>query len=178
MKTKLRGERIGLMTVDPGRTTGVTISQPLLTGNVTEIFERDTLHVFQINCQDTSVPEPETEVPGTLDLLGEYQDAEKEWLDAGIPYSHHHLVIEDFILRGKLGGTERSGLSPVRVGSGLMVGLRLEGHKPHIHFQQASDAKGVATNERLKSWGLWTRGLEHGRDATRHAVLFVRRSMA
>lgn len=179
MKTTLRGERIGLMTVDPGRTSGVTISQPLLVGNVEEIFTRDPLQVLQINCWDQDVKhEALCETTGTIDLLGEYQDAEQEWLDAGIPATHHHLVIEDFVLRGRLGGTERSGLSPRGITNGLLLGLKLERHHPNIHFQGAADAKGIATNDRLKSWGLWTPRLEHGRDATRHAVLFVRRAMA
>lgn len=41
--------------------------------------------------------------------------------------------------------------------------------------QQAAEVKRFATNEKLKAGGFWTRGQEHGRDATRHALLWLTR---
>lgn len=47
----------------------------------------------------------------------------------------------------------------------------------HIPKQSADDAKKEITNDRLKRWGLYERkgGLEHARDADRHAILWLRK---
>lgn len=100
------------------------------------------------------------------------------------------LVVEDFQLRvgGSTGvaSTARSLLSPVRVTSGLrtLLGARgkglagssgseaLYGAGWRFTMQQASDAKTVVTDDRLRRWGAWAPGLEHARDATRHLVFF------
>ncbi len=44
-----------------------------------------------------------------------------------------------------------------------------------VTWQQPSDAKNLATNERLRDWGLWEVGSEHRRDAARHFALRVDR---
>lgn len=44
-----------------------------------------------------------------------------------------------------------------------------------IWLQDPGMAKQAATNERLKDWGLYVPGSEHARDATRHAITFLRR---
>src|SRR5581483_3233548 len=38
-------------------------------------------------------------------------------------------------------------------------------------LQDAGDAKRFATDEKLKAGGLWTPGVDHPRDATRHLLL-------
>lgn len=43
-----------------------------------------------------------------------------------------------------------------------------------ITYQSAAQAKGVVTDKRLKSWGLWVPGQQHARDAIRHAVTYLR----
>lgn len=37
-------------------------------------------------------------------------------------------------------------------------------------MRMASDAKNFVTDEKLKAWGMYHKGLRHGRDATRHAI--------
>lgn len=108
------------------------------------------------------------------------------------------LVSEDFVLRGKQ--KDRSLLAPVRM-LGLILSELSHQHGTRAHMdrsagagkygvksfrvdyggeftevcpftvQQASEAKGSITDDRLKDWGLWVRGKRHGRDAIRHAVL-------
>lgn len=97
--------------------------------------------------------------------------------DAGVPYGAIFLIIEDFQLR------QRSAeLWPVEVTHALLALLMgAEGTwagcvRPDcIDFQQPSTAMTYATNERLRRWELWTRGKEHGRDATRHLALAASR---
>lgn len=45
-----------------------------------------------------------------------------------------------------------------------------------LHWQQASDAKGVITDDRLKKMELWVTGKPHARDAIRHLVIALRRA--
>lgn len=42
-------------------------------------------------------------------------------------------------------------------------------------MQTPAEAKSYATDERLKSWGVWTPGKDHARDATRHLLAAVSR---
>lgn len=85
------------------------------------------------------------------------------------------LVVEDFILRSKV--TDRSLLSPVRITAKVETYLLRYGvleDYGDIQLQQASAAKSIATDERLKHWGLWIRGRQHARDAARHCVVALR----
>lgn len=43
-------------------------------------------------------------------------------------------------------------------------------------LQPPSDAKHFATDAKLKAMGMWTKGVDHPRDATRHALLYVARN--
>lgn len=92
------------------------------------------------------------------------------------------LVIESFTLRKFTKGAEL--LSPVRIISkmDLIVHMGLCGveHHPRVWYQESSLAKRTATDDRLKAWGLYQRegGLEHARDADRHAITFLRRASA
>lgn len=83
------------------------------------------------------------------------------------------IVVEDFILR-PTGNARRSGLSPVRITARLeALAFSFDLDLTWV-YQQASAAKGVVTDERLKGLGLWVRGAPHARDAIRHLVLYLR----
>lgn len=88
------------------------------------------------------------------------------------------LVIEDFLLRKKL--MDRELLSPVRLTAALELAIEYEGLGMTFHRQSPSDAKGTATDARMKEWGLYTRsgGMQHARDADRHSIVFLRRAKA
>lgn len=84
------------------------------------------------------------------------------------------VLIEDFILRVSSG--DREVLSPVRITAKVEFGLFLAGGIPSFR-QMPSEAKSVATDERLRSWGFYQRkgGLEHARDADRHGLTWLRK---
>lgn len=82
------------------------------------------------------------------------------------------IVVEDFILATSR--SDRETLSPVRLTAGLDYALWLQDRVSYR--QSASAAKNTVTDARLKAWGYYERtgGLEHARDATRHALLWWR----
>lgn len=86
------------------------------------------------------------------------------------------VAIEDFVIRRV--DSSRDFLSPVRITAGILQFL-YEGyiHPDNVVFQSPSDAKGVCTDERLDKWGFPIKNQKerHGRDATRHAILFLRK---
>ena len=87
------------------------------------------------------------------------------------------VVVEDFILRPHRNEMSRELLSPVRITAKLEH--HLWKHNREMWLQMPSQAKGVCSDERLRAWGVYTRegGMQHARDADRHAVLFLRRCM-
>jgi hypothetical protein len=84
------------------------------------------------------------------------------------------LIIEDFLLRKRT--MDRELLSPVRLTA--VLEWEVENLDLHMHLvrQQPSQAKTVATDERLRQWGLYKRagGMQHARDADRHSITFLR----
>lgn len=90
------------------------------------------------------------------------------------------VVVEDFVLRKYLKGREL--LSPVRITAkveyAVKRGLEDVQTEPRLWIQSSSLAKSTATDDRLRQWGLYQRegGLEHARDADRHAITFLRRA--
>jgi hypothetical protein len=103
------------------------------------------------------------------------------------------VACEDFILRDPSKGSgwsaKRVSLSPVRIAAQLDIlieamnsatdetrlvegtGWQQVGRQVAVVWQQASMAKSVMTDERLRSANLWLPGKQHARDAVRHAVL-------
>lgn len=86
------------------------------------------------------------------------------------------VAIEDFVIRRV--DSSRDFLSPVRITAGVLQHLYEDYiHPDNVIFQSPSDAKGVCTDERLDKWGFPIKNQKdrHGRDATRHAILFLRK---
>lgn len=83
------------------------------------------------------------------------------------------VVIEDFVVRQF--NASRDFLAPVRITAA--VNQYMYNQNRAVFFQQPSLAKSSATDERLRIWGLYERsgGLQHARDADRHAVTFLKR---
>lgn len=95
------------------------------------------------------------------------------------------IVSEDWDITPTNDTTDPESLSPVRINA--MLSLLY--HQTHmegtvkvswlgdatLHFQQRTMAKTTATDERLKKWGLYSTS-PHTRDATRHAVVALRRA--
>lgn len=90
------------------------------------------------------------------------------------------VTIEDFILQSAIKGREL--LSPVRIGHKLDYqlwrGIRTAAGDKRTFiptWQSANDAKNVVNDNRLKQYAMYTPGPDHARDATRHAILWLRR---
>jgi len=152
------------MAIDPGGTSGVAMA--LL--NASKAQTTQQLLRRAVRKKAFTV--------GELTAKGknaETRQAEKlydEWVkfkfvanvEKGIPLPYIYLVVEDFQLR------QRSvDLSPVKITWGLLSLIP----EDEMLMQQPSEAKSYATNERLRKWGVWTVGKEHGRDAVRHLAL-------
>lgn len=88
------------------------------------------------------------------------------------------LVIEDFILRKM--SKSRELLSPVRLTATLEYAIAAEGIPMQYMRQTPAEAKGTATDDRLKQWRLYNRagGMQHARDADRHGITFLRKAKA
>jgi hypothetical protein len=85
------------------------------------------------------------------------------------------FVMEDFILQQFSQGREL--LSPVRLTAMLSYHAAISYDSPRtIFLQMPSLAMSTVTDPRLKSWGFYKPGSVHARDATRHAITFLRRS--
>lgn len=98
------------------------------------------------------------------------------------------LVVEDWDSDPSFKSTDPEALSPVRIGAMLrfahslgadMTGWKVVGRSflgdSTLTFQGRTIAKSTATDERLKAWGLWST-ITHTRDATRHAIVALRRA--
>lgn len=86
------------------------------------------------------------------------------------------IVVERFDLRQF--SRDQNLLSPQRITSKLEQYLWLDGRD--YFTQTPSEGKTTATDERLKNWGLYssTGGMNHARDADRHAITFLRKAAA
>ena len=93
-------------------------------------------------------------------------DVEEFW-DRIDRYKPSHLVVEDFQFRK---GAARGGLDLFPM---ALIGVaQLYSIKRNIGLtmQQPAQGKGYYTDVMLKRLGLYLRGTEHGRDATRHLL--------
>ncbi|ACD49653.1 RuvC-like resolvase [Mycobacterium phage Thoth] len=84
------------------------------------------------------------------------------------------VVVEDFVIRSN--NRSREFLSPVRITAALKHLLWADNR--YIIRQTPADAKITASDDRLKSWGLYDKhgSLGHARDADRHAITFLRKA--
>jgi hypothetical protein len=79
------------------------------------------------------------------------------------------LVSEQFTLRTRVTSSEVFSLERMNFGIGLVIRPR------YLVLQQPSLAMTTLTDERQKDMDLWIPGKEHARDATKHAVTFLKR---
>jgi hypothetical protein len=89
------------------------------------------------------------------------------------------VVMEDFILRTYR--KDRDLLAPVRIAAKVEFGLKfwpgLGGQRNNTRmFYQPTSVLASITDSRLQQWGFYQRegGMEHARDADRHALYFLR----
>lgn len=82
------------------------------------------------------------------------------------------LVFEDFVLLRL--NSSREFLSSPRLRLAVEAEEILHGSGRVPFLQKPADAIGTVTDDRLRKAGLWFPGMEHARDAGRHAVMFFR----
>lgn len=135
--------------LDPGGTTGWALWRGAM-----------FMESGQIDCGRTM----ETQLVGVRKLVAMFMEYEMKF-----------AVIEDFLLRGTPGTTDRVGLAPVHVTCLLVGMLDGLGRTTHTALQLASVAKPVMTDARLKKKGMYVKG-PHARDAVRHGLMYMRRA--
>lgn len=167
--------------VDPGTTTGVLyadLSGRWTVGVGVDGSEGDAglgVALLREGLARGSVKVEEVETrrwwePGLADRV---EKAMKKRSASGQRWQEVPLVIEDFLLRTQ--DKRKETLDPIRVTSVLIARLQERGWDGRVHYQQPSDMT-VATDKRLRHWKLWIKGMRHGRDAMRHAVVFLRKN--
>lgn len=179
MSGKVVPEKFAIMAVDPGGTTGV--ARAFLNAGKAETtrallgraVRKRALKVDEISPPVDPGPHggPAAQAAKIYRMWWDFQY--KANVELSIPYGAIILVIEEFALRQR-----SADLAPVEVTNALLAYLRSESggwpgivRQDMLFFQQPSEAMTYATNERLKAWGVWTVGADHGRDATRHLAL-------
>ena len=144
----MRDSGLSILALDPGVTTGIA------RGKIT-IVGRKTLKI--------EVSQEKWELSNLYVQLLKWWQMDKEW--------YHHLVYEDFVFRSGVGtGAE---LMPVKLQGVIELfgeqqqfnGIKLWKQNPSVQGDKA-----FYTNDRLKELGLYVKGKEHGRSATKHLL--------
>jgi hypothetical protein len=167
-----------VISIDPGGVTGwsVMVVHPdaLWDKNLSILANLDQPYGHRENGQITAMPKGEKYKARELSqeerrcVRTLFQDVILRWPGAAV-------VIEDFILRKQ--SMDRAMLSPVRLTAALEWVIDESGIPYSLFRQTPAEAKGLATDERLKKWGLYSRagGQQHARDADRHGITFLRK---
>lgn len=141
-----------LLCLDPGHTTGVAL---FVNGELS-------------HCEQVA-----TVIKTTLGTKLLWENL----LDLFVRTNPTAVVCENYrVYQHKLKQHSNSSVETLRVigGIDLLCGLGWEGHEPvPIKYQMASQAKGFVTDEKLKSWGMWQKGMRHSRDAVRHGCYYL-----
>lgn len=112
-----------------------------------------------------------------LNMPGEYAGI-VQMMNLREDFKESPIVIEDFVLDVHKANRGRDLLTPVRIISGFSMLLQYSfgsEQLERIFIQNRSLAKTTCTDERLRNWGLYDSSSgAHSRDATRHALYFLR----
>jgi hypothetical protein len=181
LSISLECEWLDFVSIDPGETTGMRAGSVLVTGlqlggstvfasGGMEAVVGEGLHVPVPYGSDASLFMAESEAATTI-VRNVWQSFE-EMRSSGSSVCRA-VVCEDFVLRERTAA--RNLLSPVRLTSMIMDRLHARKTPVHVAMQSASDAKSAVPDSQLKRRGLYAPGMVHANDATRHAVLFLRK---
>ena len=158
--------RIGVLAIDPGGTTGMAWGVFTWKGTVGRtVAEGELMGSCQIDKAD--------ELEHTSEILATLETFRTLCRRAGV--KRVEVVIEDFVLRPQIATKGREMLSPVRITAMIEAGhIGLYRYRLEYHLQGPAEAKGFATNDRLKRWGVQTHGGgRHAKDAWRHIAVFL-----
>ena len=155
-----------VIALDPGQTTGwsLMICNPeALIDPESKVLENITTHNHG---QVSSLWDEHTHTDGESIAVDDLWTFIEQWPEAAI-------VMEDFVIR--MNDRSRQFLSPVRIMA--RIDYLLWKHGRFAFRQSPADAKNTCSDIRLKEWGFYDSygGLNHARDADRHALLFLRK---
>lgn len=113
-----------------------------------------------------------------FNLMGENVAVAEMSTLAGVRWPQAAIVLEDFVLDPSVANMGRDLLTPVRLISAFSYAMTIEHESPlyqRTFIQNRSPVKTTITNDRLKKWKLFEpHPRDHIRDATRHAIYFLR----
>lgn len=134
-----------LFALDPGETTGVAIKYP---------WHETEITLFQL-----ATPTVEEGYQAILDALP-VTNLPVRW------------IVEDYrVYSWKSNDHKWAGLhTPQLIGAIRSLRYQRAARGDTIQFRMAQQAKAFATDDNLKSWGIYNAGLKHARDAERHLV--------
>lgn len=175
---EIKYDETTVIAIDPGGTTGwslISIHPESLIEPKADIFENIFTHKHgQVDCgshRGNLASSLHNGISTDGEFSGIYDLVEfiRVWPSATV-------VIEDFQLRQMR--KDRDLLSPIRITTAIGYALWLDGRDYHV--QQPSDAKNICSDDRLRQWRMYDSvgGLQHARDADRHAILFLRKAKA
>lgn len=155
-----------VIALDPGQTTGwslMVVEPESLIDHECKVIESVTTHHHG---QVSSLWDENTHTDGESIAVDDIWAMIEQWPEAAV-------VMEDFVIR--MNDRSRQFLSPVRIMA--RVDYLLWKHGRTSFRQTPADAKNTCSDDRLKDWGFYDKygGLNHARDADRHALLFLRK---
>jgi hypothetical protein len=166
-----------VISIDPGGTTGWSVMEvhpeALVDSDISildNILNRD-------NGQVRAMPVESIKKPKVRELSREERACVRAIMnDVILRYPNAAVVIEDFILRRA--SMDRELLSPVRLTAALEWAIDDSPERYELFRQTPAEAKQLATDDRLKKWGLYQRAgaMQHARDADRHSITFLRKA--
>lgn len=163
-----------VLAFDPGETTGWSVwrapIETLCTQGTPKTLARCKWALGQIRPADADLRRGEGD-SATVDRMLEVG----RWSYEEFVHEDDEFVLvrEGFTLR--MMSMDPNLLAPVRVNAIFKDRMRAAGNPYQMYEQQPGEAKRVVTDQRLRAWGVYRPGMEHARDAERHAILFLRR---
>jgi hypothetical protein len=166
-----------VISIDPGGVTGWSVMEVHPEALVdTDVSILDNI-LNRDNGQVRAMPVEGPKKPKVRELSREERACVRAILnDVILRYPNAAVVIEDFILRRA--SMDRELLSPVRLTAALEWAIDDLPERYELFRQTPAEAKQLATDDRLKNWGLYQRagGMQHARDADRHSITFLRKA--
>lgn len=171
---------VGVVALDPGGVSGYVQGVVPVRGSFAHRVERMKLRqAIEIPSRFKGYNGASDEMIAAINLFNQWRVFYDYCDDKGVPVV---TVIEDFMLT-KLGSSDRSGISTVRITEPFMLLVWQHLQAKHGRgmewyampwFISVSTASAVGKDERLKNWGLWEKGKVHCRSAWRVWATYVR----
>lgn len=166
------GPALVVMAYDPGETTGWSVWRApvgtLVRQGTRRTLARSKWALGQIRVSKEAVKRGDADSEMVDKMLEVGRWGYEEFVHEGDEFVFVH---EGFRLR--MMSMDPNLLAPVRVNAIFKDRLRGKGYQ--VYQQDPSEAKSVVTDARLREWGTYRPGMEHARDAERHAILFLRK---